>query len=91
MRYDRHTLLATQREKADTIAYFVHDPKKGCDTLYPIDRGCFMPDAASIERFIAVKPDSANWTGQACAVAKRRGTGLKFSLSVADRRCGAIP
>ncbi len=50
------------------IAYFVHDEKKGCDTIYIPDIGCFVPvDAAAMERFIAVKPDFAHWTGTACA------------------------
>ena len=51
------------------IAYFVHNQRKNTDTVYLPDRGCFMAvDPAVMERFIAVKPDFANWTGQACAV-----------------------
>lgn len=50
------------------IAYFVHDPKKGRDTVYLPDRGCFVPvDKAALERFIAVKPDFAAWEGMRCA------------------------
>jgi hypothetical protein len=51
------------------IAYFVHNPRKNMDTVYLPDRGCFIAaDKAAMERFIAVKPDFANWTGQACAM-----------------------
>lgn len=50
------------------IAYFVHDTRKASDTIYLPDRGCFVPvDRAAMERFIAVKPDFAGWTGHACA------------------------
>jgi hypothetical protein len=50
------------------IAYFVHDTKKARDTIYLPDAGCFVPvDRNAMERFISVKPDFANWTGQACA------------------------
>lgn len=49
------------------IAYFVHDPQKASDTIYLPDAGCFIPvDKIAMERFIAVKPDFANWKGQAC-------------------------
>ncbi len=48
------------------IAHFVHDPKKARDTIYLPDLGCFIPvDKNAMERFISVKPDFANWTGQA--------------------------
>jgi hypothetical protein len=49
------------------IAYFVHDPRARVDTVYLPDRGCFIAvDKTVMERFIAVKPDFARWTGQAC-------------------------
>jgi len=51
------------------LAYFVHDPKKSQDTIYLPDRGCFVPvDKAAMDRFIAVKPEFAAWTGTRCAV-----------------------
>jgi hypothetical protein len=51
------------------IAHFVHDNKKARDTIYLPDLGCFTPvDKNAMERFISVKPDFANWTGQACAL-----------------------
>ena len=51
------------------LAYFVHDPKKYQDTIYLPDRGCFVPvDKAAMDRFIAVKPEFAAWTGTRCAV-----------------------
>jgi hypothetical protein len=57
------------KEKANMIAHFVHDRKKARDTIYLPDRGCFIPvDKTAMERFISVKPDFANWTGQACAL-----------------------
>ena len=50
------------------IAYFVHDSKKGRDTIYLPDRGCFVPvDKVAMERFIAVKPDFGAWEGMRCA------------------------
>jgi len=53
------------------IAYFVHQKRKGMDTIYIPDLGCFVAvDKAAMERFISVKPEFANWTGQACAVVK---------------------
>jgi hypothetical protein len=49
------------------IAYFVHDERQRSDTIYIPDRGCFVAvDAGAMERFIAVKPDFAGWTGAAC-------------------------
>ena len=55
------------------IAYFVHDPQKSSDTIYLPDLGCFVPvDKTAMERFISVKPDFANWTGQACAFVDTR-------------------
>lgn len=51
------------------IAYFVHDSKKGSDTIYLPDSSCFVPvDKTAMDRFIAVKPDFANWTGRACTI-----------------------
>ena len=51
------------------IAYFVHDQQKASDSIYLPDLGCFIPvDKNAMERFISVKPDFANWTGQACAL-----------------------
>ena len=56
------------------IAHFVHDNKKARDTIYLPDLGCFIPvDKNAMERFISVKPDFANWTGQACALVEPRG------------------
>ena len=53
------------------IAYFVHDERKKQDTIYLPDLGCLVPAGkAVLERFIAVKPDFGNWTGQACAFVK---------------------
>jgi hypothetical protein len=64
------------------IAYFVHNPRKNMDTVYLPDRGCFMAaDTAVMERFIAVKPDFANWPGQACAVVEPE----EFGTVVATR------
>jgi hypothetical protein len=57
------------KEEANMIAHFVHDRKKARDTIYLPDLGCFIPvDKNAMERFISVKPDFANWTGQACAL-----------------------
>ena len=51
------------------IAYFVHDQQKASDSIYLPDLGFFVPvDTTVMERFISVKPDFANWTGQACAL-----------------------
>ena len=64
------------------IAYFVHDTKKARDTIYLPDLGCFVPvDKKAMERFISVKPDFANWTGQACAVVEPE----EFGTLVATR------
>lgn len=64
------------------IAYFVHNARKNMDTVYLPDRACFMAaDAAVLERFIAVKPDFADWTGQACAVVEPE----EFGTVVATR------
>ncbi|WP_373499404.1 hypothetical protein [Desulfococcus sp.] len=64
------------------IAYFVHHQRKNADTVYLPERGCFMAvDKAVMERFIAVKPDFANWTGQACAVVEPK----EFGTVVATR------
>ena len=64
------------------IAYFVHDPQKASDTIYLPDLGCFIPvDKAAMERFIAVKPDFANWKGQACIFVKPE----EFGIVVATR------
>jgi len=53
------------------IAYFVHDKQNASDTIYLPDLGCFVPvDKAVMERFISVKPDFANWTGQTCTLVK---------------------
>jgi hypothetical protein len=64
------------------IAYFVHDSKKASDTIYLPALGCFVPvDKAAMERFISVKPDFANWTGQACSFLKPE----EFGTVVATR------
>ena len=64
------------------IAYFVHDARKRQDTIYLPDRGCFVPvDKAAMERFISVKPDFADWIGQACAFVKPE----EFGTVVATR------
>ncbi|MCU0604571.1 MAG: hypothetical protein MUC33_18120 [Desulfobacterales bacterium] len=64
------------------IAYFVHDPQKQSDTIYLPDMSCFVPvDKAAMERFIAVKPDFANWTGRACTFVKPE----EFGTVVATR------
>jgi hypothetical protein len=70
------------------IAYFVHDPVKGCDTIYLPDSGCFVPvDTPAMERFIAVKPDFANWTGQACTAVPPE----EFGTVIATRDdCGDV-
>jgi hypothetical protein len=53
------------------IAYFVYDPAQKSDTIYLPDLGCFVPvDKAAMERFIAVKPEFAGWTGRTCAYMK---------------------
>ncbi len=50
------------------IAYYVHDPKKENDTIVLPDRGCSVAvDAGGMERFIAVDPNFAGWSGDACA------------------------
>jgi hypothetical protein len=70
------------KEKPDMIAYYVHDPRKAQDTIYLPDLGCFVPvDKKAMERFISVKPDFANWTGQACAVVEPE----EFGTVVATR------
>jgi hypothetical protein len=64
------------------IAYFVHDKEKSSDTIYLPDLGCFVPvDKAAMERFIAVKPDFANWQGQSCTFVKPE----EFGTVVATR------
>lgn len=64
------------------IAYFVHDPQKASDTIYLPELGCFIPvDRAAMERFIAVKPDFADWQGQACTFVKPE----EFGTVVATR------
>jgi hypothetical protein len=64
------------------IAYFVHDARKESDTIYLPAIGCFIPvDKAALERFIAVKPDFAKWTGQSCAAIKPE----EFGTVVATR------
>ena len=64
------------------LAYFVHDKRKTQDTIYLPDLGCFVPvDKSAMERFISVKPDFANWTGQACAVVEPE----EFGTVVATR------
>jgi hypothetical protein len=64
------------------IAYFVHDPRKKQDTIYLPDLGCFIPvNKAAMERFIAVKPDFASWTGMRCAQVKPE----EFGTVVATR------
>ena len=64
------------------IAYFVHQKRKGRDTIYLPVMGCFVAvDQAAMERFISVKPDFANWTGQACAFVKPE----EFGAVVATR------
>lgn len=64
------------------IAYFVHDEKKGSDTIYLPDMGCFVPvDKDAMERFISVKPDFANWTGQSCTFVRPE----EFGTVIASR------
>jgi hypothetical protein len=64
------------------IAYFIHEKRKGRDTIYLPDRGCFVAvDKAAMERFISVKPDLAAWTGQACAPVEPK----EFGTVVATR------
>jgi hypothetical protein len=64
------------------IAYFVHDSKKASDTIYLPALNCFVSvDKAAMERFISVKPDFANWTGQACSFLKPE----EFGTVVATR------
>jgi hypothetical protein len=64
------------------IAYFVHDNHKASDTIYLPDLGCFVPvNKAVMERFISVKPDFANWTGQTCTFVKPE----EFGTVVATR------
>jgi hypothetical protein len=64
------------------IAYFVHDPEKTTDTIYLPELGCFVPvNKTAMERFISVKPDFANWTGQACVAVKPE----EFGTVVATR------
>jgi hypothetical protein len=64
------------------IAYFIHEKRKGRDTIYLPDRGCFVAvDKAAMERFISVKPDLATWTGQACVQVKPE----EFGTVVATR------
>jgi hypothetical protein len=58
-----------RKEEANMIAHFVHDRKKARDTIYLPDLGCFIPvDNNAMKRFISIKPDFANWTGQACTL-----------------------
>jgi hypothetical protein len=69
-------------EKTTMIAYFVHDQRKRQDTIYLPDLGCFVPvDQTAMERFIAVQPDFASWTGMACAIVKPE----EFGTVVATR------
>ena len=64
------------------IAYYVHDQRKARDTIYLPDLGCFVPvGKKAMERFISVKPDFANWTGQACALVEPE----EFGTVVATR------
>jgi hypothetical protein len=64
------------------IAYFVHDKQKASDTIYLPDLGCFVPVGKTVmERFISVRPDFANWTGQACTFVKPE----EFGTVVATR------
>jgi hypothetical protein len=74
--------MIERKESSDMIAYFVHDSKKASDTIYLPGLGCFVPvDKAAMERFISVKPDFANWTGQACSFLKPE----EFGTVVATR------
>ena len=50
------------------IAYYVYDKKKDDDRIVLPEAGCSVkvtPEA--FEKFIAVKPEFATWTGDSCA------------------------
>lgn len=64
------------------LAYFIHDDRKKADIIYLPDLGCFVPvEKGALERFISVKPDFANWTGQTCTFIKPE----EFGTVIASR------
>lgn len=49
------------------IAYFVHDKKKNQDSIVLPDNGCRVAvTPEQFEKFISVKPEFNQWTGEAC-------------------------
>jgi len=52
----------------EMIAYFVHDKGKKQDSIVLPDTGCRVSvTPQNFERFISVKPDFGQWTGEACS------------------------
>ena len=50
------------------IAYFVHDKKKDKDSIILPDSGCMVSvTPQEFERFISVKPEFSQWTGESCS------------------------
>jgi hypothetical protein len=60
-------MLITPHEGGIMIAYYVYDEKKEDDTIVLPDTGCSVPVTPDIfEKFISVKPDFTEWSGDAC-------------------------
>jgi hypothetical protein len=51
------------------IAYFVYNKKDQSDTIVIPDLDCSVPvDANRLQAFIAVSPNFAEWSGEACGL-----------------------
>lgn len=67
------------------IAYYVHDEKKGEDSVVLPDMGCSVPVTAQImKNFIGVHTDFSTWTGDACGCLSIED----FGTVIASRQSG---